>query len=264
MAKQTTLADWIDETAYDQNHDKIGTITDIYVDNDSNRPEFLTIEGGWFGQNHHFVPIEDAQATGDGITVAFTKEHIKDAPSVDADGRLTPEDEARLYRHYDVSAGESTSHDRMTTTGNSPKDTSETGTTGEGVTRSEEELEVDTRTRDAGQVRLRKYVVTEDVNLKVPVRKEVARVTREPAKGTTAGAISDEDTDEVITLREEEVVVDKQTVAKERVGVETDIETDYETVSDTVRKERVDVEGDVKDDAKGKGGTSHQRDERRR
>jgi stress response protein YsnF len=47
-----------------------------------------------------------------------------------------------------------------------------------------------------------------------------------------------------VTLREEEPVVEKRTVPKERVRLEKDLETDEEQVSETVRKERVEVEGD--------------------
>ncbi len=43
-------------------------------------------------------------------------------------------------------------------------------------------------------------------------------------------------------LHEEEVVVDKQTVAKERVRLDKDVTTEEETVSETVRSVRVDVD----------------------
>lgn len=45
-------------------------------------------------------------------------------------------------------------------------------------------------------------------------------------------------------LRAEQAVVSKQTVAKERVSVDKEVETDRQTVTDEVRKERVEVEGD--------------------
>ncbi len=47
-----------------------------------------------------------------------------------------------------------------------------------------------------------------------------------------------------VTLRAEEAMVQKQTVAKERVGLEKDVQTERKTVSDEVRKERVEVEGE--------------------
>lgn len=37
-------------------------------------------------------------------------------------------------------------------------------------------------------------------------------------------------------------MVEKQTVAKERIGIEKTVETEQQTVPDEVRKERVDVD----------------------
>jgi stress response protein YsnF len=48
-----------------------------------------------------------------------------------------------------------------------------------------------------------------------------------------------------VPLRQEKPVVQKQTVAKERVGLEKDVKTEKETVRDELKKEHVEVEGDV-------------------
>ena len=113
------------------------------------------------------------------------------------------------------------------------------------MTLSEEQLAVDKREREAGKVRLRKYVVTDDVNLTVPVKKQVARVVRTPATGTTGGTIGTDDIVEEITLKEEEVVVDKNVVAKENVAIRTDTVTEQEKVSGKVRREEVEIDGDA-------------------
>ena len=114
------------------------------------------------------------------------------------------------------------------------------------MTRSEEELRVGTTEREAGRVRLKKYIVEEEVTKTVPVRREEVRLEREPITDANRGdatdgpAISEEEHE--VVLHEEEVVVDKQAVAKERVRLEKDVTTEDETVSDTVRKERIDVD----------------------
>ena len=46
-----------------------------------------------------------------------------------------------------------------------------------------------------------------------------------------------------VTLKEEEPVVEKRAVPKERVRLDKDVETGEEEVSEQVRKERIDVEG---------------------
>ena len=118
------------------------------------------------------------------------------------------------------------------------------------MTRSEEELEVGKTSRETGRARLRKYVVTENVEKTVPVQREEIRVEREPITGGNVDqaldgpAISEEEHE--VVLHAEEPVVEKRAVPKERVRMEKDTVTDERTVSDEVRKERIDTEGDVR------------------
>ena len=114
------------------------------------------------------------------------------------------------------------------------------------MTVSEEQLRVGTTEREAGRVRLKKYVVEDEVTETVPVRREEVRVEREPITDANRGDALDgpdisEDEHEV-ALHEEELVADKRAVPKERVRLEKDVETGEETVSETVRSERVDVD----------------------
>ncbi len=116
------------------------------------------------------------------------------------------------------------------------------------MTRSEEELSVGTREREAGRARLRKYVVTEQVEQTVPVRREEIRLEREPITDANAdaamkGADLSEEEHEVV-LHEEEVVAEKRVVPKERVRLDKDVQTEERTVSEDVSREQVEVEGD--------------------
>jgi uncharacterized protein (TIGR02271 family) len=95
-------------------------------------------------------------------------------------------------------------------------------------------------------VRLRKYVTTEQVTKTVPVQREHVRVEREPVTDANrdqamAGPDISEGEHEVV-LTEEEPVVEKRAVPKERVRLAKDTVTDEETVSEDVRKERIDVD----------------------
>ena len=102
--------------------------------------------------------------------------------------------------------------------------------TDDAMTRSEEELRVGTTERESGRVRLKKYVVEDQVTETVPVRREEVRVEREPITdanvddATDGPAISEEEHE--VTLRAEEPVVEKRTVPQERVRLEKDVETD--------------------------------------
>ena len=115
------------------------------------------------------------------------------------------------------------------------------------MTRSEEELRVGTTERESGKARLRKYVVTEDVEKTVPVRREEVRVEREPITegnvddATEGPAISEEEHE--VTLHAEEAVVEKRAVPKERVRLDKDVVEEEEQVSETVSKEQIEVDG---------------------
>ncbi len=117
------------------------------------------------------------------------------------------------------------------------------------MTRSEEEIAVGTRQREAGRARLRKYVVTEEVQQRVPVAREEVRIEREPVTDANVdealeGPALDEEEHEV-TLHEEEPVVEKRVVPKERVRLEKEREVDEETVEGELRKEQIEAEGDI-------------------
>jgi uncharacterized protein (TIGR02271 family) len=111
------------------------------------------------------------------------------------------------------------------------------------LTRSEEELEVDTKQVPRGQAGVRKRVVTEQQHRTVPVEREELRVQREPVPAgeadDDAGMSADERT---IELREEQPVVDKRVVPKERVRIGKEVVRDQEHISEPVRKEQVEVE----------------------
>ncbi|MBA3728822.1 MAG: YsnF/AvaK domain-containing protein, partial [Actinobacteria bacterium] len=94
-----------------------------------------------------------------------------------------------------------------------------------------------------GGVRLRKWVETEPVQEDVELRQERAYVEREPINQQVSDAEIGEQEIEV-PLVQEEAVVEKQTVAKERVRVGKEVDTRTETVGEELRKERIDIDGD--------------------
>jgi uncharacterized protein (TIGR02271 family) len=256
---------WIGHDVYDVDGDKIGEITDIYYDDVTQRPEWLTVKTGLFGSKKTFVPLQGSTRHGendDDLQVAFDKDFIKDAPKVDVDEHLTPEQEAELWQYYgyDYASTDKTHHgygkeytkaraDKDLAT-NWRQDWQEGRGTDSGMTRSEEELRVQKQRQETGRVRLRKYVTTEQQQVTVPVQKETVRVEREPiTEANRAEAMSGPDIKESeheIITHEERPVVSKETVPKERVRLEKDVVTEDETVSGEVRKEQVEVEGDTK------------------
>jgi uncharacterized protein (TIGR02271 family) len=200
------------------------------------------------GRKTVLVPVRGATLQDDGLYAPFGKEQFEGAPDVDiSGGEISQESEQELYSHFGLDYSE-----RRSGTGLPEGAPGREGTRGRRgtadqaeVVRTEEELKVGKRETEAGRARLRKWVETEPVAADVTLERERARVTREPIDQPASGAELGEQEIEV-PLRKEEPVVEKETVAKERIGLEKDVETERETVAEDVRKERVDVEGDVK------------------
>lgn len=82
---------------------KVGSVGQVYLDDQSGDPCWVTIKTGLFGTSESFAPLQGANVNGDDVTIAYTKEQVKDAPRVESDGQISPEEEDRLYRHYELS-----------------------------------------------------------------------------------------------------------------------------------------------------------------
>ncbi|MBA3425689.1 MAG: DUF2382 domain-containing protein [Rubrobacter sp.] len=109
------------------------------------------------------------------------------------------------------------------------------------VQRSEEELRVGTREREAGSVNVRKRVRTDRERLSVPTRREEVTVERVPVEGeATEAQIGDEEV--TMPVVEQEVVVQKRPVVKEEIRVRKDVVREQQIVEEDVRREEVEVE----------------------
>jgi uncharacterized protein (TIGR02271 family) len=235
---------------YASSDQKVGRIGHIYLDDQTGQPEWATVNTGFFGTSESLVPLQGAQRVSAGLAVPFPKEQIKDAPSVDpSDGHLEEEAEAELYRYYGLAYSESRSDSGL------PDEVPAAGVTepdiaaqrdDEGLVRSEEQLHVGKEQVHRGTARLRKYVVTEEQNVSVPVQREQVRLETEPLTGEDQ-RLGDEISEGVteVTLSEERPVVHTETVAKERVGLVKEVQEEQHTVSEDVRKEQIEAEGEI-------------------
>jgi uncharacterized protein (TIGR02271 family) len=254
----TTMTDaytWQGRELLGSDGEKIGSVKEIYEDAHTGKPEWALASSGFFGTRSHFVPLAGAQPDGEAIRVAATKEEVKNAPSIEGEGQLSEADERRLFEHYGVpytNEGSVTAEGAPSSGargGGNGYDTSGP-TTDDAMTRSEEELRVGKAQQERGRARLRKYVVTEEVQTTVPVQREEVRLEREPITDANVDQAMDgpeisEEEHEVV-LHEEQPVVEKRTVPKERVALRKDTVTDEREVSEQVRKEQIESEGDAR------------------
>jgi uncharacterized protein (TIGR02271 family) len=249
MSEFTDAYDWRDREVVGSDGEKIGKVDEVYLDTANGEPEWLSVNTGLFGMKSSFVPLQGADPSGGSVRVAYTKDQVKDAPNIAPDAELSAEEEQRLWSHYglDYDAAHSgngvADHEEPVGRDTSGPETDSA------MTRSEEEVNVGTREREKGRARLRKYVVTEEVTKTVPVRKEKAVLEREPITEGNVDAAMDgpaiSDEEHEVTLSEEEVVVEKKAVPKERVRLDKETEVSEEQVSEEVRKEQIEAEGDI-------------------
>jgi sporulation protein YlmC with PRC-barrel domain len=105
MAQVTEAYEWRGRNVVTSDGDKIGTLEEIYLDTGSGEPEWATVRTGLFGAKHTFVPLAQVDHRHGEVVVPYDKDKVKDAPAVDPDGHLSPEEEDRLYRHYGLGSG---------------------------------------------------------------------------------------------------------------------------------------------------------------
>ena len=276
-----TASQWQDMTGFTAtgaDGEKIGKVGQVYLNDATGQPEWVTVSTGLFGTKESFAPLYNAQPRDGEVRLAVTKQQVKDAPNIDTDEHVGSAEIDALYQHYAGyldPAGSQTGAGEDYRTGTAGNGTEYAGTTrggdeygrteyagtgyaGQGrdtsgpttddaMTRSEERLNVGTESVPAGRARLRKYVVTENVTQTVPVSHEEVRVEREPITEANRGAALDgpdiSEEEHEVTLRAERPVVEKEAVPVERVRLGTETVTEQHEVNEQVRKEQIDEPG---------------------
>jgi uncharacterized protein (TIGR02271 family) len=233
MIGTDTLDRVIGADVYDADGSKIGTASEVFLDDQSGNPEWVTVKTGLFGTKETFVPIREADLTGDGLRVPVSKAQVKDAPKIDTDGHLSPQEEEELYRYYGV-GGSGQHRDVQSTTTDTSRTTTNTGM-GAGVTDTTADTTAgytdttrgtDTRDTTAG------YTDT-DVN----------------RHGTKGHDTSGPTTDDAMTLSEERVNVGTQRVEAGRARLRKYVVTENVTQTVPVSHEEVRVQREPITDA---------------
>lgn len=276
MQDYNTVEQLQDATVYGTDGEKIGSVGQVYLDDRTNQPTFVTVKTGLFGAKETFVPVAEASPSRDGLQVPFDKAFVKDAPNIDVDGSLTPQEEQRLYDYYSIDrsgTGQGTAGTSQGTAGTGPGTTDQdhdtagtvpggehdagrdtrgdarrdVGTDTESVTARNEQLNVGTEVHETGRVRLRKHSYTDTETVEVPVTREEIVVEREPIDPNSAEARRETGDEEVEVTTREEVPVVNKTATAEKVTVDKTQVQDTERVAGTVQHEDIEVDEDGPD-----------------
>jgi stress response protein YsnF len=261
MLSERELSAAIGSPVHGRDGEKIGTVEHFFVDDRTGAPTWVAVLTGLLGSRQSVAPAVDASFADGALRLPVSREAVRHAPAVDGT-HLDPAQEAALRQHYSLDtpgpAGDPTGPWTPTGSGVVPAgatadDDTATGSDG-AMTRSEEQLRVGTERVAATRVRLVKYVVTEEVQITVPVRREEIRVENVPVdaadpgpgeslvpaptgSGEAGGALPDE-----IVLHAEKPVVTVEVVPVERVRLRTELVEGKQTVTEQVQRERIAVE----------------------
>jgi stress response protein YsnF len=264
MVSDQEMSAAIGGTAYGSDGGRLGTIEAFFVDDRTAAPTWVSISTGLFGTRHSVVPVADATFTDGVLRIPVTADAVKSAPPM-AGEHLDPGDEETLRRHYGLTGTPAVvgsppveplpTDDRPL--GPGPRHAAETASAGGppadgAMTRSEERLQVGTERVVTTRARLVKYVVTEDVQITVPIRREEIRVEQVPLD-----AVDDEPAESLvpagaasgtaglpgeIVLHTERPVVTVEVVPVERVRLRVDVVEGQETVTGQVQREQIVVD----------------------
>jgi stress response protein YsnF len=283
MLSEREVSAAVGGTAYGVDGDKLGTVEAFFADDRTGTPTWVAVSTGLFGTRHSVVPVTDATFTDGALHLPVTADAVKSAPPM-AGEHLDPADEEALRRHYGLGGPQPVAAPPENTAplGDTAPPTVEiaspvaappetpapaqSSATGGGMTRSEEQLRVGTERVAATRMRLVKYVITEDVQITVPIRREEIRVeevpfdevddgigeslvpgadvydahSAEPASTGTPGGLPEE-----IVLHTERPVVTVEVVPVERVRLRTELVEGQETVTGQVKREQIVVDRDT-------------------
>jgi len=282
MLDEREVSAAIGSTAYDANGAKIGTVEHFYIDDRTGAPSWVAVTTGLFGTRQSVVPAMDATFADGGLRLPVAVDAVKSAPHLAGD-HLSPDDEAELRRHYGTGVASEASAAPPAASAAPPAASAAPPTASAGppvdaaptvqipvepprppavddrggMVRSEEQLVVGTERVATTRARLVKYVVTEEVQITVPIRREEIRVEEVPIDAPDddpgESLITDESPSTTgtsglpgeIILHTERPVVTVEVVPTERVRLRTELVQGQETVTEQVQREQIVVDRDA-------------------
>ena len=95
-------SDWEGQTVLDREGEKIGKIEEIFLVEETGRPEWGLVKLGRIKGHATLVPLTRARLVGKGIDIPFGKDVVSDAPQVEPDEDPSEQQVNALYRHYRI------------------------------------------------------------------------------------------------------------------------------------------------------------------
>ena len=97
------LSEWHGKQLIDRNGERIGKLEDVYIDTETDEPQFGTVKEGFIERHLTFVPLTGVTIGPDALQASVTKQQVKDAPNIHLEGdELSQADESALYHHFQL------------------------------------------------------------------------------------------------------------------------------------------------------------------
>lgn len=97
------VADWRGKMLVDRDGEHVGKLQDVYVDVETDEPQFATVKEGFIDRHLTFVPLGGIQIGPDDLQVPVTKDQVRSAPEIEMHGEeLSHADESTLYHHFEL------------------------------------------------------------------------------------------------------------------------------------------------------------------
>jgi uncharacterized protein (TIGR02271 family) len=237
MIDQSSVPSLMGSTVRDSAGDRVGKVGQVYLDDTTGLPEWVTVRTGLFGTRESFVPLAAARVEGDELVIDVTKDRVKDAPQIDEDGHLSEEQEAELYRYYGVSPG-AFGQDTGPTDGYAAAGTGSYGTTGYATTDATTGYAADATTDTSYAQPAAPYAATgRDADAGADFGAD-----RGADLGADRGADHAGTTDDAMTRSEERLSAGTEQVEAGRARLRKYVVTDTEQVEVPVSREEVRLE----------------------
>lgn len=96
----------------DRDGEKIGTIEEIFLVEETGQPEWALVRTGRLKGHTTLVPLTKAHPVDKGIEVPYKKALVSEAPEIEADGEPSEQQVDAVYRHYGIGIAEEPSADK--------------------------------------------------------------------------------------------------------------------------------------------------------
>jgi uncharacterized protein (TIGR02271 family) len=247
---------------YTQGNEKVGTISDILVDEQTGRFRYFVVDTGfWIFGKKVLLPVGLANIDYNSRQIrvnGLTKQQIENLPNFDNLNRVDFDYEEQVRGAYRTTAATpgttQATYNRDTYNYEQEPDMyninegdrQESNNEGQTLKLYQERLIADKERRKTGEVSIGKRVESEQARVSVPIEKERVIIERTNPSAPEVVAPGDVDFREGEVARmeiyEENANFRKEAVVREEVNVKKVVDRDIEEANETVRREELDID----------------------